>query len=424
MSFGMVGDPGEVPNPNAEMAFQETAMAVPDIEQDSQAISQQIFDALADAFEDWVAADGNLEVWLTEEYSTVAAEIRSEAVTVPEAIYQTFGEEVLGIVATPAQPAIAVSQWQALDALGYTIPAGTQLTLARTGDDLVGFQVVETTAIPVGETFIDGVELVAVINGQDGNGLSGPAQLVDPLAWAPIVTVDPATPTAGGIDAQPLDEYLTELILLFRLIALRPILPLDFAILALRNPSVGRAVAMDGFDPATATWGNARTITLIVTDPDGEPCTPEVMDAVQADLESKREVNFIVNVVPANYEDIDVTYEVTTFAEQDAQTVQDECDAAIEEALSPATFRLGTASPSIAGGELIPPPATGTTPGRQTIRVNDYIALLDLQRGVDWVGTVTIQGDGDHVMPDPYTLPRPGTITGTVTVPQSTVTTH
>ena len=163
----MVGDPGEVPNPNAEMAFQETAMAVPDIEQDSQAIAQQIFDAIADAFEDWVAADGNLEVWLTEEFSTVAAEVRSEAVTVPEAIYQTFGEEVLGIVATPAQPATVMSRWQALDALGYSIPAGTQLTLARTGDDLVGFQVVETTAVPVGELFIDGVELVAVIAGQD-----------------------------------------------------------------------------------------------------------------------------------------------------------------------------------------------------------------------------------------------------------------
>lgn len=422
MSFGLVGDPGEVPNPNADMAYQETAMAVPDIEQDAQAISQQIFDALADAFDGWVASDGNLEVWLVEEFSTVASEIRSEAVTVPEAIYQTFGEEVLGIVATPAQPAVAVSTWAAANTAGYTVPAGTQVTLARSGDDIVAFAVVQTAVIPIGELSVDGVELVAVDSGAAGNGLSGEAQLIDPLAWTPTITVD--EPTTDGQDAQSLDDYLTELILLMRLIALRPILPLDYAILALRIPGVARAVAMDGFDPSDGSWGHARTVTLIVTDADGEPCSLETMNAVRDYLDGLREVNFVVNVIQANYETIDVTYEVTTFAEQDAQTVQDACDDALTQALAPSQFRLGTASPSIAGGELIPPPADGSTPGRQTLRVNDYIALLDRQRGVDWVGDVELQAvAGDHVLPDPFTLPRAGTITGTVTVPQQAGTT-
>lgn len=410
-----VGDPGELPDPNADMAIQETTMATPDVDTDAQAISERVFNALVAGMPGWAASDGNLEVWLIEQFSAVSAEIRQEAVTVPEAIYQAFGEEVLGIVARAPAPATGLSLWEAPDTRGYTIPAGTQFTMARTGDDLVAFQVVSTAEIPIGETQVDGVEVVAIANGVTGNNLSGTGELVDPMFWTPAITV--AELTAGGDDGQSIDEYLTELILLLRLIALRPILPLDFAILALRIAGVNRAMAMDGFDPSDGSWGSARTVTLILTDEDGEPCSQETKNAVESYLESLREVNFVVNVIDAQYETVNIDYEVTTFVEQDGPTVQAACDQALTDALAPSQFRLGTATPAIAGGELIPPPTEGQTPGRQTLRVNDFIALLDRQRGVDWVGEVTINGNGDHVMSGPYTLPQPGTMTGTVTVP-------
>lgn len=417
-----IGDPAEPADPNAEMALEDTSMAMPDVETDKQAIAQRVFDALADLLDGWVASDGNLEVWLIEEFAAVAAEVRQEAITVPEAIYQTFGEEVLGVVARAPAPATGVATWEAPDTRGYEIPAGTQFTLARTGDDLVAFQVVSTVQIPIGSTSVDNVDVVAIATGQAGNGLAGTGELIDPLFWTPTITVD--IPTTQGDDGQTTDDYLTELIQLLRLIALRPILPLDYAIMALRIAGVARAVAMDGFDPADGTWGHARTVTLMLTDVDGEPCDHRVKDAVQSYLDSLREVNFIVNVIDAEYETINIDYAVTTFSEQDGPTVQAACDAALTAALQPSLFRLGTATPAIAGGELIPPPAEGETPSRQTLRVNDYVALLDGQRGVDWVGTVEINGNGDHIMAGPYTLPRPGTMTGTVTVPAQLVTTQ
>ena len=50
--------------------------------------------------------------------------------------------------------------------------------------------------------------------------------------------------------------------------------------------------------------------------------------------------------------------------------------------------------------------------------MNDLIGLLDRQRGVDFVGPITIQGDAaDYELPTPFTLPQPGTITGTVNLP-------
>lgn len=416
MSF--IGDPEEVPNPNAEMAFEETAMARPDVETDTRAIAERIYDGLAARFPGWIARDGNLEVGLTDEWSAVAAELRQEAVTVPEAVYQTYGEEVLGIPATPPAPANGTSTWTALDDEGYTIPAGTQLTLARTGDDLVAFEVLSSVEIPKGETTVDDVQIVATATGAQGNELSGPGELIDPLFW--VHSIDVPDPTAGGLDGQALEDYLTLLIMLMRLVALRPILPLDFAILTLQLPEVARAVSMDLYDPGSGTWGHARTITVILIGPDGRPVGTEVKQQAAARLESLREVNFVIHIIDAPLEPIDVTYRVVAYSEQDPTIVKDACDQALEDYLSPANFRLGTTSPSTVGGEQINPPAPGQTPGRQTLRLNDIIGLLDRQRGVDFVpvGGVQINGQADDfTLPEPYTLPDVGQINGTVAVP-------
>ena len=82
-------------------------MARPDVETDSRAIAERIFNRMVERFPGWIARDGNLETWLIEEFSAVTAEIRQEAITVPEAIYQTYGEEVLGIPAVAPAPALA-----------------------------------------------------------------------------------------------------------------------------------------------------------------------------------------------------------------------------------------------------------------------------------------------------------------------------
>jgi hypothetical protein len=458
------GDPEEYPNPNAEMAVAETSVARPDIETDTRAIAEAIYDGLAARAPGWVPHDTNLETWLIDEFSVIAATIRQEAVTVPEAIFQTYGEEVLGLPVRAPKPATGISTWTAIDGKGYAIPAGTQLSIRRTGDEYVVFEVLAAAAIPSGQLSAAGVQIRAVDEGALGNGLSGEAEVVDPLAWVDSIDIPQAT--AGGDDGQDLTAYLELLVQLMRVVALRPILPWDFAVLALRVPGVGRAVAMDGYLPTVdfgtadaagakagldswlttyaatpefaeqaalirsisasldtaqaGTWGHQRDITLILTDPAGEPCTAETKQAVRASLEALREVNYIVHIVDPEYLPVDVTYAVTAYAEQDGPTVQQLCDQALALELSPANFRLGTTSPAITAGEVIPPPGAGT-PGRQTLHLNDFIGLLDRQRGVDWVdlGAVTLNGvAGDVQLPTPLTLPRPGTITGTVAVQQ------
>jgi len=408
------GDPEEYPNPNAEMAIQETSINQADIDTDAGTISASIFDAMTVRAPGWIAHDANLDVWLIEEFSTVAAEIRQEALNVPGAIFQTYGEEVLGIPVRPSAPAQGVSTWNARDGQGYTIPAGTQLTLPKTGDELIVFEVIASAFVEPGTTQVTGVQIHAVDDGVAGNDLTGTASVVDPLFW--VDTIEVTQPTYGGDDGQTLEDYLDLLVMLMRVVALRPILPWDYAVLSLRIPGVGRSIAMDGYEPTDGTWGHARQITLVVTDPYGEPCSQPTKDAFKQSLEQLREVNFIVNVIDAEYEVIDVAYQVTAYAEQDPALVQQLCDNAIYNALLPGNFRLGTTSPAIAAGEVIPP-QQGTLPGRQTLHVNDLIGLLDRTRGVDWVdnGLTTLNAVADDfVLGSPITLPRPGTITGVV----------
>jgi hypothetical protein len=455
-------DPDEIWDPNAAMAIRETTIAQADIDTDARIIAERIYDRMAERIPGWVAHDSELATILIDEFSTVAAEIRQEAVNVPESIYVTYGAEVLGIPIAPPEPATGTATFTAIDALGYTVTPALQFTLARTGDELVVFEVIAGAVIPAGERSVSGVQIRAAEPGANGNDLSGPGDPVDPLIW--IESIEVENPTAFGSNGQTNDEYLSDLIGLLRVIALRPVLPWDFAILALRVSGVGRAVAMDGYRPEVTfgdadavagaraeltqwlsthagnadllearaivsnavatmtpdegggTWGHARTVTLILTDEHGEPCPLPVKAAVRNLLEALREVNWRVFIVDPDYVEVDVGYEVTAFAEQNPELVGALADAAIIDALDPAKFRLGTTSPAIAAGEVIPPPEEGLPPGRQTLRVNDFIGLLDRVRGVDWVDWVTLDGDGDFRLAGPTTLPRVGAISGRVNV--------
>lgn len=414
MSFGSLpGDPQEVENPNDMLALEEGGYIAPDVETDQDTISQQVFDNLALRSPGWQAHDGNLEVWLTEAWSESAAEIRALARDVPASIFTTYGEDVLGIVPGLALGASGLATVMAIDTQGYTLEVGTQFALARSGDDLVAFVTLQEYVIPPGSDTVTDVAFAAVIPGADSNGLAGVGQMLDPVTWVGSVTVD--VPTEGGADAELPQDYLDRLSVLLRMVALRPVLPQDFAILALQVTGVVRAIAMNLYDPVAGTWDNERTVTVILADVDGEPVTASVKQTVEDMLEDLREVNWVVHVIDPTYVTIDVDYEVVAFAGQHEPTVQAACDTALGNYLSPANYRLNEASPAIDGGEVINPP-DGTTTRQQFIYVNELIALLDRALGVDRVVSVAINGVADDfLMANHYSFPQPGVFVGTVT---------
>jgi hypothetical protein len=407
------GDPEEVENPNALLAVDESGYITPDVVSDQEQIQEQVFNDLALKAPGWEAHDGNLEVWLTEAWSESASEIRALARDVPATIFTTYGNDVLGIAPGLALAAVGTATFTAMDNKGYTLEAGTQFALPRSGDDLVAYAVDQEYVIPVGESQTPPVSFTAVLTGADGNGLIGEGEMLDPVVWVDTVTV--TEPTSKGADAETPDIYLDRLSVLMRMIALRPVLPVDFAILALQVPTVVRAISMNLYNPADGTWTNPRMVTLILAGVEGYPLPADVKDAVKLMLENLREVNWIVNYTDPSYVPIDVTYEVMAFAGQDSDTVKAACDEALTHYLLPINYRLNEASPSTAGGEVIYPPNGGGTTRQQYIYVNELIALLDRCLGVDRVVSVIINGAAaDFLMTDPYSFPEPGTFTGTV----------
>jgi Baseplate J-like protein len=409
---GLPGQDLEVYDPNVALAADESGYNAPDVETDQDAIAEAVFTALAARAPGWQAHDGNLDTWLIEAWAEVGAEIRSLAADVPASIFMTYGQNVLGIPPHLATPANGVATFTAADDLGYTLDIGTTFALARSGNDLVAFETLDEATIEAGSTSID-VEFAGVETGAAANGLSGDGQLLDPVAFVVSVTV--TAPTVGGNDEETAEDYLDRITLLLQMVALRPFLPQDFAILALQVEGVGRAVAMNLYDPVANTWTNERTVTLVLTDADGEPCTPEVKQAVADQLEALREVNWVLHVIDATYNAVAVAFEVVAFAGQDQTQVQQACIDNVTAALQPANYRLGEMSPGIGGGEVINPPVSGQPVRRRSIHVNDLVAILDRSLGVDWVVSVKINGTAaDYQLPSPYALPTPGAITGTV----------
>ena len=411
------GDNEEIQNPNALLGVTESGYIAPDVETDQGQIQEQVFNDLSIKAPGWQAHDGNLEVWLTEAWSESASEVRALARDVPATIFSTYGQEVLGIAPGIALAATGTAIFTAIDDLGYTLEAGTQFALPRSGDDLVAFAVDQDTVIPPGNVSTDAVPFTAVETGADGNGLIGAGEMLNPVTWVDTVTT--TEPTTKGADAEAPEDYLDRLSILMRMVALRPVLPLDFAILALQVPTVARAISMNLYNPADGTWDNPRMVTLILAGQDGYALPVDIKDAVKLMLESLREVNWIVNYLDPALEPIDVAYEVVAFAGQHEDTVKAACDEALTHYLTPINYRLNEASPATAGGEVIyppPDPDSDNSTRQQYIYVNELIALLDRCLGVDRVVSVTINGFPQNWwMANHYSFPEPGTFSGVVT---------
>ena len=389
--FALPSDPPELTDANAALAAAEAGYIAPDVELDQAAIAQAIFSSLMAKVPGWLPHDGNLDTWLIESVSEVGAEVRSLAVDVPTSIFSTYGTRILNVPPRLAMSATGLATFTAVDDAGYTLDTGSTFALARSGNDLVAYQTLQPADIPLGATVVTDVPFTAVETGYDGNGLSGDGQMLDALRWVSTVTVP--VQTHGGQDAERPEDYVDRLANLFPAVALRPILPLDFAILTLQLiPGVGRAVAMNLYDPALDTWDNVRTVTVMVAKPDGTVCDQPTKDEIEAMLEALREINWVCHVIDPVYEPVDVDFDVVAFVGQDDTAVHDECVAQVEAFLQPYNYRLGEMSPAIAGGEVVNPPVAGALPRQQMIYVNELIALLDRSLGVDRVVGVTING--------------------------------
>lgn len=374
------------------------------IDTDPDDLAQEALDYLQDVIPGFVAAPGNIETWLIEAIARIASEVRDVAAQVPKAIFRYYGNTVVGLPPIDDVAAVATSTWTMKDNAGYTIPAGTVVSMQGPDGELVAFEVVDDVTVSAGSTATAAgeVDLVAAEAGTAANDATGPVELIDSLEYVSSIAL--VVSPNGGTDAETDDEYLDRLSAELRLSTPRPILPSDFAVLARRVAGVERATAIDGYDPAGPSYDNDKMVAIAAHDEDGAAVGAGVKAEIESTLEAMREVNFVVNVIDPEFTTIDVTFTATIHDGYDPDEVITDAEEALAEFLSPLNWGL-------------PPSGTGETRewiNTDKVRYLDVATVINNVDGINAVTALTVEGGtADVTMTGAAPLPTPGTITGT-----------
>lgn len=311
------------------------------VDTDPQDILNEAYAFLMSVFPGWTPRTPNLDVWLLMAIATVAAETRDVASAVPKSIFRWFGANLAQIPPNDDVAAVTSTTWTMIDAAGHTIPDGTQVSI-QSGDVSIPFLTQGAVVVPSGSTVAGPITIVAITPGAAGSGLGSAGALVkleDPLDF--VLSVTQVAVTTGGQDAETDDDYLNRLATELQLLAPRPILPRDFEVFARNVPGVWRASAIDGYDPVSVTFNNERMVAIASIDVLGNPVDASTKAAVIADLNGRREVNFVVNAVDALVNLIDVSYQVKMQSGYDSPTVIANVNAALGVYMNPANWGLG-----------------------------------------------------------------------------------
>lgn len=313
------------------------------IEPDEDLLQDTAFAYLQAKWPDWVPNESTLEVWLIASLARLVAEAQAVASDVPPAIFQYFGESILGIARVDAQPASVGSTWVLIDnPAGRTIEAGTLVALEGADGDTVAFEVVTDVIVPVstltttaGEVLLRSSDRGADLNDLGGNGIE--ASLIDSVSWVDTVTLTGAT--SNGADEELIDAYLSRLSEYLILLTPTPILPDDFSALAefiaKLNGFDVRALALDGYDPGDATYDNERFVTVALQNPaTGGAADSDVKTLVQDGLEAAREINFNCPVIDPTITLVDVTFVIEPEAGFTPSVALDNATAAITDYLT------------------------------------------------------------------------------------------
>lgn len=202
----------------------------------------------------YTAAAANPEVVDAQALAALMSDASQAAVVVPSAIVRQFGTQLYNVPYLQGLPALASVQVTAVDTTGYTLPAGTDLTLG-----VYGFYTQADLVIASGQT-TGTVTVVAATVGSDPNGATNPAELGASVNWVSSVTA--LAPASGGVDPETDDDYQNRLAGQLALQAPRPITASDYATMALSFPpvsgtddeDVGRATAIDGYQQGNASF--------------------------------------------------------------------------------------------------------------------------------------------------------------------------
>jgi hypothetical protein len=359
----------------------------------------------AQAGDDWEPSPP--EAWILSAVARMAVEVVILAGSVPLEIFKFFGQSVLRIPALDATVATGTVEFTVIaDPAGRTIDAGTEVSI-----DEVGFQ----TAVPllIAPAATTGqVAVTALTPGAVGSGLTGTTvELVSPTyVWVDAITL--VGITTGGQDGETGQGYVDRLADELPTLSPKAIYTEDYAILARRDLSVTRALAINRYIPAgpggtpAAQTDVEGAVTVVVHDAAGADPGAPVRQRVTDSLTGARVRGVVVNVIGPTFTRLDVRFTAHADPGSDPAAVEADAVAALTAFLSPTGWgRIGAA-----GWQDEP-----------VVYRNNLIGAVENVEGVRRVDTLTLarygdaQGTADITLDGPGALPAADTaITGTV----------
>lgn len=401
--------------------YQELALV-----DDPDALLEVGIDYMESSIEGFQARPGNVETILLEANSQIGAEIVAQAAQVPPLAFAYLGESLFGIPINEAVAAttMATITW-AVDTPAVMIPAESMISVPHPSGEAVVFTTDDdVVAIDGGGDVV--VALTALEAGSEANGAFGDAELIDIVEGVASIVVSEAS---GGVDEESESDYLDRLADALTLLAPRPILPQDFATMARQVPGVGRATAIDLYQPGTSdgppgpvgaplagvngVHNVPRCVTVAITAEEGQPPPLELMQSVWALLDARREVNFLEYVITPKYTTIDVQATVRAFPGYTRADVEAAAREMASAWLSPASFGQPTAT----GGN------DDLWVADTAVRLYEAVDWLNRAAGVSYVESVQLRKQGgafaaaDVALTGVAALPLAGAITITVKLP-------
>lgn len=228
----------------------------------SEEFAEMAYQYIQARFPDYVPRPSQIDTAIIQANALLVQELSILVREVSVEIFTAFASKFLGVDRVVANRATGAAEFETVDDSGHLIPAGTQISVKAANGEIIAFETTDDLSIGSGDTTGE-VAIIAVESGKAASGLSGYASLLTNLDS--VLAVSLVGTTINGRDDETLDEYVARMVRRLRIYAPRPILPGDFAELALDLDGVQRALVRDLFVPMhnllTANQASVETDT-------------------------------------------------------------------------------------------------------------------------------------------------------------------
>lgn len=288
---------------------------------------------------EWQPRGGNTEMVLIEALAVMLGpEILSLQLLGPR-----VAELILGLGGTTRSPGTAargrVEITVTNSAPTQLIPAGTRLRLALdTTIETVDLFTTEDLVIITSETLTGQVNVIAEQLGSLPNGAptGAPVSVVDNLPF--IESAKLAAALLGGADLEDDDVFFARGAAVFARQNSTLVHPPQFEYAALSRVGVGRALALDNYDPAAPGVTAYGHVTVAVAGIDGLAIDPALMEETRVDLAEQALASLSIHVIAPTYTPIDVAVTVKAKPGWSEADVQASVEAALEAWINPLTW--------------------------------------------------------------------------------------